>query len=146
MNQLNILIFLLLGEPSKTISESTAKINASHIVCDYSPLKISKMWKYQLTNRLKNKDIKFNVHLIDAHNIVPVWVTSDKQEFATRIIRPKIKKVLDIYLTSFPALQKQNYNTDYSHVELFQKQLFDGVDWNKAFTIANKQIDIDEVE
>ena len=27
------------------------------------------------------------LHQVDSHNIVPVWVTSDKQEYAARTIR-----------------------------------------------------------
>jgi len=40
----------------------------------------------------------------DSHNIVPVWETSDKQEYAARTIRPKINKKLNDYLVDFPPL------------------------------------------
>lgn len=42
---------------------------------------------------------------VDAHNIVPVWVASDKKEFAARTIRPKINSKLNDYLTDFPPLK-----------------------------------------
>ena len=44
------------------------------------------------------------MHQVDAHNIVPVWVTSDKQEYAARTIRPKITKKLPEFLTEFPPV------------------------------------------
>ena len=33
------------------------------------------------------KDLEVPLHQVDAHNIVPVWVTSEKQEYAARTIR-----------------------------------------------------------
>ena len=39
---------------------------------------------------------------VDAHNIVPIWETSDKQEYAARTIRKKIMDKLNTYLTDFP--------------------------------------------
>jgi len=41
---------------------------------------------------------------VDARNIVPCWVTSDKLEFAARTIRPKIHRYLSDYLDEFPVL------------------------------------------
>lgn len=32
------------------------------------------------------------VHEVDAHNVVPVWVTSEKLEYAARTIRTKIHR------------------------------------------------------
>lgn len=41
---------------------------------------------------------------VDAHNIVPVWVASDKREYGARTIRRKIQDKLPEFLTEFPAL------------------------------------------
>jgi len=43
---------------------------------------------------------------VDAHNVVPVWAASDKQEYAARTIRKKVMMSLPVYLTDFPALEK----------------------------------------
>lgn len=43
---------------------------------------------------------------VDAHNIVPAWVASDKEEYAARTIRPKIHRNLPSFLEPFPALPK----------------------------------------
>lgn len=49
------------------------------------------------------------VYLVDTHNIVPVWVTSDKQEYAARTIRTKIHRLLPDYLGPVPELASQKY-------------------------------------
>ncbi len=43
---------------------------------------------------------------VDAHNIVPCWAASPKQEFAAYTIRPKIKRALPEFLEEFPKLKK----------------------------------------
>lgn len=43
---------------------------------------------------------------LDSHNIVPVWVTSEKQEHAARTIRPKIHRNLNEFLDDFPLIVK----------------------------------------
>lgn len=43
-------------------------------------------------------------HEVDAHNVVPVWVASDKKEVGARTLRPKIHKHLPEFLREYPAL------------------------------------------
>ena len=57
---------------------------------------------------------------VDAHNVVPVWVASDKEEYGAYTIRPKITKKLNEFLTPFPPLvrhphdpKKQGTNPDF---------------------------------
>lgn len=47
---------------------------------------------------------------MDAHNVVPVWIASDKQENMAKFLRPKINKRLPEYLTGFPHLSKHTYS------------------------------------
>lgn len=73
----------------------------------------------------------FNFLKVDAHNVVPVWVTSEKQEvgkfffftltslwtifssinftLGARTIRKKIHDKLDEFLTEFPPVIKHPY-------------------------------------
>ena len=46
---------------------------------------------------------------VDAHNIVPCWLASPKQEWAAYSFRPKITRVLDEFLTPLPALLKHPF-------------------------------------
>ncbi len=43
---------------------------------------------------------------MDAHNVVPVWVASDKQEFSARTLRSKLWKVAP-YVTLSPHSKKK---------------------------------------
>ena len=69
-----------------------------------SPLREHVEWLEKIVKNLRDAEI--SVHQVDAHNIVPVWVTSDKQEYAARTIRPKITKKLPEFLTEFPPVIK----------------------------------------
>ena len=72
------------------------------IVADFSPLREHRAWLGALEKSLKDSSIL--IQQVDAHNVVPVWVTSDKQEYAARTIRTKITNKLSDYLTSFPPV------------------------------------------
>jgi deoxyribodipyrimidine photo-lyase len=43
---------------------------------------------------------------VDTHNIVPVWVASDKREYGARTIRRKIQDKLPEFLVEFPELPR----------------------------------------
>ena len=49
-----------------------------------------------------------SIHEVDAHNIVPLWVASEKLEYSARTIRGKINKLLPEYLIDFPKLGPPN--------------------------------------
>lgn len=49
---------------------------------------------------------------VDAHNIVPCWVTSDKLEYAARTIRNKVNSKLKEFLTEYPPLIKHPHVSD----------------------------------
>ena len=50
---------------------------------------------------------------VDAHNVVPVWETSDQQENTPRDIRKKIMCKLGQFLTEFPPVVKHPVDTTY---------------------------------
>lgn len=52
------------------------------------------------------------VHEVDAHNVVPAWVASEKLEYSAKTIRSKINKLLPEYLIDYPALQPLNKKWD----------------------------------
>lgn len=47
---------------------------------------------------------------MDAHNIVPCWIASDKLEYGARTIRGKITRHLSEYLTPFPPVIKHPFS------------------------------------
>ena len=68
------------------------------------------------TEDLKEKMAKLDgpcLYQVDAHNVVPVWETSDKQEYAARTIRNKIMGKLGEFLTEFPPVVQHPVDTTY---------------------------------
>ncbi len=101
LKKFNIPFRLITGNPSIAIPDFINRINASVIVSDFNPLKLVSQWKKDIAGKT---DIPF--HEVDAHNIVPCFAASDKQEFAAYTFRPKIQKLLPEFLEEFPTLKK----------------------------------------
>lgn len=105
LSNLNIDFHLLQGPAEDVIPKIINQLSVGSIVTDYSPLKVYK-------KRLKKVLDKITIPVcqVDSHNIVPVWVASEKKEFAAHTIRKKIHKRLDEYLTDIPELVTHPYN------------------------------------
>lgn len=119
LKTLNLPFKLLIGEPVTTLLHFLALINASVIITDFDPLRIKQQWKERLSSALT---IPF--YEVDAHNIVPCWVASQKREYGAYTLRPKIHRLLHQYLEDFPPLKKHPFTmtttyalTDWNHIE-----------------------------
>jgi len=117
LNRYKIPFYMSSGAPSENIPDFIEKHKASILVTDYSPLKINKNWKKEISAR-----IDIPMYEVDAHNIVPVWIASQKQEFAAYTIRPKINRLLPEFLTDMPSLKKHPFSP---------KTKTPAIDWNK---------------
>jgi len=103
----------LFGNPQETIVAFAQIARPALIVTDFSPLRGVRSWQKKVAQRLP-------LVVVDSHNCVPVWITSQKQEFGARTIRPKIHAVLNeheipptkvihhpyIFKNSLPSLQQ----------------------------------------
>ncbi len=109
LESLNIPFFVLPGNPPQVIAEFINDTGAGYLVTDFDPLKIKLRWKKEILKKL-------NIPLfeVDAHNIVPCRIASQKQEYSARTIRPKINRLLPQFLDIFPVLQRQKYNSDFT--------------------------------
>ena len=96
----NIPFHLLVGSPEVDLPEFLRKSGAGGLVTDFDPLRLKRQWKKEVAERL---DIPF--FEVDAHNIVPCWVASDKQEYGAYTLRPKILRALPEFLDELPPLQ-----------------------------------------
>ena len=86
------------------------RLRACLVVSDLSPLRHFREWtEIQAVPLLEKQQIP--LYQVDAHNIVPVWVASDKQESAARLLRPKIQRQLQHFLKEYPRLTKNRFNT-----------------------------------
>lgn len=108
LEKYNIPFFLTWGKPEEEIPKFVKKNKVGMLISEFSPLKINRNWKNSI---IKNIEIPFLE--VDAHNIVPCFIASNKQEYGAYTFRPKINKILKDYLTEFPKVvtQKINFST-----------------------------------
>jgi len=99
-----ISFFLLIGSPEQEIPGFIKKLKAQVLVSDFDPLHIKKRWKDDVT-----KHIAIPFFEVDAHNIVPCRVASQKQEYGAYTLRPKINRLLPEFLNDFPLLKKHPF-------------------------------------
>ncbi len=125
LTSLNIPFTVLVGTPEETIPAFVKKHKVGEVVVDFNPLRFVDGWK-----KTVGKSLSVRLTEVDAHNIVPCFVASDKEEFAAYTFRPKIHRALSEYLTKFPTLKKHPYG------ELG----LTSIKWSKCF----ESIDVDE--
>lgn len=96
---LRIPFLLLEGDPVQNLPDLAVRVAAGAVVTDFNPLRISRTWEQAVAARLQ-----VPLHIVDAHNVVPVWRASDKQEYAARTIRPRLQRQLPEFLAEIPAV------------------------------------------
>lgn len=106
LRALGIPLYLRIGEPVETIPAFVREFKVGEVVTDFDPLRLATKWRSQVATIL---DVAFTV--VDAHNIVPCWYASPKEEFAAYTFRPKVVRLLPEFLTPFPKLKSQQYSS-----------------------------------
>jgi deoxyribodipyrimidine photo-lyase len=101
----NIPFFCLTGNPGRELPLWIKKTGASCLITDFDPLKIKVGWKATLA-----KAVSIPFLEVDAHNIIPCWRASSKQEFGAYTLRPKIFRLLDEFLEGIPLLKKHPFS------------------------------------
>jgi len=127
LEKLNIQFYLLKGSAETILSKFIEEKKVGHLFTDFSPLKV-------YTNRLKkvaNKTI-IPITQVDAHNIIPVWIASPKKEYAAYTIRPKIKKLLPVYLTDIPPLKRHPVKSDFLGSDINWNQIIESMNLDKS--------------
>jgi len=99
--ELDIPFFLVSGEPTYEIPRFVTAHRVGMLVTDFDPLRIKRAWKAGVAGQMS---IPFRE--VDAHNIVPCWVASSKQEYSAATIRRKLGVLVPEFLTAFPPLQR----------------------------------------
>ncbi len=102
LRKYNIPFLLKVGDPTQSVQQLIKEYDASSLVTDFDPLRLKREWKQTLAETLT---IPF--YEVDAHNIVPCWIASEKQEFAAHTIRKKLHAQLDTFLIPYETLKKQ---------------------------------------
>ena len=127
----NIPFYLLTGSPESVVVEWLRINDIRVLVTDFDPLRIKREWKDGISERI---NIPF--YEIDAHNIVPCWVVSQKQEYGAYTIRPKIHRALEEYLEKFPKLK--------THSIPWKKKVAK-IDWNEVMRALTTDRSVSEV-
>jgi deoxyribodipyrimidine photo-lyase len=104
LKSLGIGFVCLSGDAEEVIPAFVSDLQVSLLISDFSPLRISRQWKTAIASKIS---IPFRE--VDAHNIVPPWIASDRLEYAARTFRPRIHKKLPHFLVEFPAVVHHPY-------------------------------------
>ena len=132
--KLDINFHLLRGKHTEEIPEFVKKNKIGALICDFSPLRIHRSWVDGVKKALPSE---VPLVQVDAHNIVPIWITSDKQEYAARTIRNKINSKLSEFLTEFPPVIKHQYKA---------KNTPDEIDWKNALESVKADKSVGDVD
>jgi len=128
----NIPFSLLAGPPEKEIPRFVKNVSAAVLVTDFDPLRIKRKWTAHVAEK-----IRIPFYQVDAHNIVPCWIASPKQEYAAYTFRPRIHRLLPEFLEQFPAVKKHP-------VSFKGKQSL--VNWEGAYSRLRTDHDVQEVD
>jgi deoxyribodipyrimidine photo-lyase len=101
LNEKNIEFHILHGKHDKTIPDFLKDEKIGVLVYDFDPLKEKRKWRESV-----EKNTILPIFEVDAHNIVPAWIASDKKEFSAYTFRKKMNRLLPKYLTGFGRLTK----------------------------------------
>jgi deoxyribodipyrimidine photo-lyase len=102
LDKLNIPFTVLYGDPAVTLPGFIKNHTISHLVMDFDPLRIKREWQSKVISL-----VNISCDIVDAHNIVPCFAASDKEEFAASTFRPKVTRLLEEYLDAYPPILKQ---------------------------------------
>ena len=83
------------------------------------------------------KSVAVPLYEVDAHNIIPCWAASPKQEYGAYTIRPKIQHLLPLFLEEFPRMKRHPH------------ALIDGQEsnqWDRAIKTLKADTRITEVD
>lgn len=96
---------LLDGDPASEVGRFAGSLAAGAVVCDFDPLRLKRRWKAALSRNLDTA-----LYEVDAHNIVPARVASNKREYAAFTFRPRINGALPEYLRPLRPVAKRGAN------------------------------------
>lgn len=100
LESLKIPFFITYGDWQNEFSSFIKKHEVGAIVTDFSPLHELRFWWDEVSEHFE-----LPIYEVDAHNIIPCWLASDKEEYAARTFRPKVRKLYRQFSGDIPAVQ-----------------------------------------
>ena len=102
LRNLDIPFYLLMGDPEALLLDHVTLWGIGAVFADFLPLRMPRLWKTRVAGQ-----VGVPMFEVDAHNVVPAWEASPKQEAGAYTIRHKLRKLWPAYLEEFPAAQRQ---------------------------------------
>lgn len=130
LKNIGIAFNLLYGNPESSIPEFVESLKASILVSDFDPLKVKIQWKHSVNSKISIMHLE-----VDAHNVVPCRIASQKVEFGAHTIRTKINKLLGTYLVAYPDIPLLKYKAESSPIN-----------WNYALNWLKPSPDVTVVD
>lgn len=96
-----------IGSMQKNIAKLASDVKPRTIYFDFSPLRGPRTAQKKLA-----RTVDCRVVVVDTHNIIPVWVTSDKEEFAAHTIRRKIHRNIEAWCEEPATLKKHPHSLE----------------------------------
>jgi deoxyribodipyrimidine photo-lyase len=109
----NISFLIRVGNKTENLRKVILEYNPHTIVFDFMPFKATKNLYYEFA-----ASSKCGVIVVDAHNIVPTWIASQKQEFSAATFRRKIHKLWRSYVDHKYEIIKHPYKISVESEEL----------------------------
>jgi len=105
LRELNIPFLVFPGTLMENWEERIKKLKPFSVYFDFSPLRKAREVKEKIAQKAGCP-----CFVVDAHNVVPTWIASEKQEWAAWTFRKKIKKKLSYFLKELPLPKKHPYS------------------------------------
>ena len=116
----NIRFILTRGAAVANILNTLRQTKAESIYFDFSPLNYSRKLAKKIASEFSG-----STYVVDTHNVIPVWLASDKQEFAAHTMRRKVHAALENYLKEPGAITKHPHRpADISGISFAQAKDF----------------------
>lgn len=109
LKALHIPFYVVSGQPAHTVSALACALDAPHVVCDFGPLRVAREWRAALAAALP---ASVQLTEVDAHNVVPAWLASDKQEYSAATFRRKMETHYAEFLTEMPYVTAHEHAFD----------------------------------
>jgi len=108
-------------QKSVQIKQYIDRLNPSAVYLDFNSLKGSRSLNRKLASILQ-----IPVYEVDGRNIVPAWISSQKEEYQAATFRPKIFGFLHLYLVD-------DFKLGYP---VFDERVIHTVNWDEAFSFV----------
>ena len=92
---------LVMGEPQRTVPDLLGEASPALMVTDFDPLKPKRAWREGAC-----KETDMTIYEVDAHNVVPCWLVSNKREWSAATLRRKLAILIPSFLNQPPPIKK----------------------------------------